>query len=125
MPARPAAPKIALAFTALVAALLTLAACSSSGTSSALGTPLHQECNAVRGVLQNGPDADADPVGHAEAQPIPLRKLTITDTGLKSAVDALASADASFANTNGSAASKKLVKAASAKVNAICPGAAS
>jgi len=40
-------------------------------------------------------------------------------------VDALASADASFANSNGSAASKKLVNAASAKVNAICPGAAS
>ncbi len=124
MPARPTAPKLALVLAVLVGASLTLSACSSGGGSSALGSTLQQECNAVSGVLQNGPDPGADPVGHAEAQPIPLRKLTITDAGLKSAVDALASADESFANTNGSAASKNLVKEASAKVNAICPGAA-
>lgn len=124
MPVRSTAPKFALVVPVLVIASLALSACT-SGSSSALGSTLHQECNEISGVLQNGPDPDADPVGHAQAQPIPLRKLTITDADLKSAVDALASADEAFANSNGSAAARKLVKAASAKVNAICPGAAS
>ncbi len=106
--------------------VLALAACgASSGSSSELGTALQQSCKAVSSTLQNGPDPDADPVGHAEAQPIPLRKLSISDAGLKSAVDKLADAYESFANSNGSAAARAQVTSASAKVNAICPGAAS
>ena len=111
---------------AAVALVLALAACgASSGSPSALGTALQQSCNAVSSTLQNGPDPDADPVGHAEAQPIPLRRLSISDAALRSAVDKLADAYESFANSSGSAAAKAKVTSASAMVNAICPGAAS
>ena len=109
----------------LVAAVLVLALAACSASSSAVGTGLQQSCKAVSSTLQNGPDPDADPVGHAEAQPIPLRKLSISDAALKSAVHDLANAYESFANSNGSAAARAKVMSASAKVNAICPGAAS
>ena len=113
----------AVAPLAAAALVLALAACSAG--SSAAGTALEQSCKAVSSTLQNGPDPDADPVGHAEAQPIPLRKLSISDAALKSAVDQLANAYESYANSNGSSAAKAKLRTASAKVNAICPGAAS
>jgi hypothetical protein len=116
----------ALATTCAIGLCLGLAACGGGASSaSAVGTPLQQACNAVGDVLQNGPDPGADPVGHAQAQPIPLRAIKISDTKLKSAVDKLADAYQAYASSNGTTASKGQVKTASAQVNKICPGAAS
>jgi hypothetical protein len=104
-----------------------LAGCGSSSKPSAavLGTPLSQACTAVTDVLMNGPDPDADPIGYAEAQPVPLQAVTTSDGALKTAIDALAGAYRSVVATNGSKAADAAVKTASAKVDAVCPGATS
>ena len=106
-----------------------LAACGSSAkpasTASALGTPLQQACTSVTDVLGNGPDPASDPVGYAEAQPIQLRTVKTSDATLHTAIRDLASAYQAFATSNGSKAAKSAVKAASARLDAICPGATS
>ena len=96
-----------------------------SSTAAVLGSPLAQACTALTDVLMNGPDPDADPLGYAEAQPKPLEAVTTSDAGLKAAIAALAAAYRSVVVTNGSKAAEAAVKAASAKVDAICPGATS
>jgi hypothetical protein len=114
-----------LALVALGASVLAACGSSSSASASAVGTPLQQACTAVGDVLANGPDPGADPLGYAEAQPRPLAAIKTSDTKLKTAVTDLAHAYQSFSTTNGSSAAKAAVKSAAAKVNAVCPGAAS
>jgi hypothetical protein len=82
-------------------------------------------CRDVAAVLSDGPDRGADPVGYAEAQVIPLRQIYTPGKSLRAAIDDLASAYRKFWRTNGSRAAKQAVRRADAKVNAICPGAAS
>jgi hypothetical protein len=82
-------------------------------------------CTKVGDVLSNGPDPDADPVGYAEAQPLPLRGISTSDPNLKAAIDALASAYENFYQSGGAKTGNKAITAASNNVNAICPGAAS
>jgi hypothetical protein len=109
---------------------LALAACGSapSPTSStaALGTDVQQDCTTISDVLSDGPDPDADPVGYAQAQVLPLRQLTISEATLHSAVLTLASAyqtfSASTASTRATAA--QAVSKAENAVNKICPQAA-
>jgi hypothetical protein len=82
-------------------------------------------CTEITGVLGNGPDSDADPVGYAEAQIGPLAQVHAGDPKLASA---LASLDAAFKTEfaqNASTASLAVVTRAEHRVNAICPGAAS
>jgi hypothetical protein len=114
---------------AVVPALaLALAACGgSAGTSaSAAAAPTRQSCQQIGAVLADGPDPDADPAGYAEAQILPLSQVRIADQPLKSAVGQLDSAYQQLLRSNGSSsAAVKAVAAASKKVNAICPGAAS
>ena len=40
-------------------------------------------------MLSNGPDPDADPVGYAQAQILPLREIDTSDANLHQAIDAL------------------------------------
>ena len=114
-----------------ILAIGALAACSSSATSSAsstalYGTSLSQQCTQVADVLSDGPDPDADPVGYAEAQVLPLRQLKLSDARLHADVLALASAYQTFSISTGSAgtAAALTVSKAEQAVNAICPGAA-
>jgi hypothetical protein len=107
---------------------LALAACGgSAGTSaSAAATSTRQSCRQIGAVLADGPDPDTDPAGYAEAQILPLRQVRIADRPLKTAVGQLDSACQHLLRSDGSsAAAVKAVAAASKKVNAICPGAAS
>jgi hypothetical protein len=116
------------ALVALALIVVTLDACGSSSKPvvSAAGTPLQQSCAAVAAVLANGPDESEDPVGYAEAQILPLRAVLITgDAALEQGVVGLSNAYKQFNATQGSAAAKSAVKAAAAKVDAICPGATS
>jgi hypothetical protein len=109
---------------------LAVAACgsASSQTSStvSLGSAVQQDCTAVADVLSDGPDPGADPVGYAEAQVLPLRQLTISDTTLHRAVLTLASAyeTLSTSSTSTRAASALTVAKAENGVNKICPQAA-
>jgi hypothetical protein len=107
-----------------LAGAAVLAACGAQArpTVSAAGTPAQQSCAAVAAVLGNGPDESEDPVGYAETQILPLRRLRIPDATLGRRVVALSSAYQQFYATAGSAPAKAAVAAASARVAAVCPG---
>jgi hypothetical protein len=110
-----------------------LGACSSSAASSgpaAAGTAstaaVHATCAQVTAVLSDGPDADSDPVGYAEAQILPLGHIHTSDAQLRAAIGKLAGAYRAFFDSNGNSASAKLAVAADSKrINSFCPGAAS
>ncbi|QMU71077.1 hypothetical protein [Streptacidiphilus sp. P02-A3a] len=129
--ARTVRPWALLACAALAAG--TLAACGSSHSSasasaSALqGTARQQACTAVSTVLADGPDADADSVGYAEAQVLPLRQLKLGDPVVGQAVSQLDSAYQAFSTAGTAAAPAAAIAVTKAQnaVNALCPGAAS
>jgi len=108
---------------------LPIVGCGSSSAQSStaiLGTAIQQDCTAVADVLSDGPDPDADSVGYAQAQVLPLRQLKIGDATLQRAVLALAAAYQAFSTgggAGGSAAALQVTKAEKA-VNTICPQAA-
>jgi hypothetical protein len=107
-----------------VALALALAACGGSSGNPAAAT--RQSCQQIGAVLADGPDPDADPAGYAEAQILPLRQVRIADSPLRAAVGQLDSAyRRQFSSDGKSSAAAQAVAAASKKVNAICPGAAS
>ena len=116
----------------LTAALVC--ACSSSGQSSTAAAfsaspsaaAIAATCEQVSGVLGDGPDPDADPVGFAQAHILLLRQINTTDQALRGALSQLADANQKFVASNGkSANAKEAVAVASKKLNSICPGAAS
>jgi hypothetical protein len=117
---------------ALLLVTLLLGACGSSagsGSSAAASAPAaaaEQACQQVSGALSDGPDPDADPVGYAEAQVLPLRQIHTQDKALEAAIGGLADACQSFFTSNGkSSAAKEAVAVASKKISSLCPGAAS
>jgi hypothetical protein len=120
--AHPAGPGSGLAVALSLAAALVLAACS-TGAGRASAAPA--ACAQISAALSDGPDPGADPVGYAEAQIKPLRAIRSGDTALRAAVSHLASAYAAVYDSDGkNSDAAKAVKAASRKVNSICPGAA-
>jgi hypothetical protein len=82
-------------------------------------------CQAVSAVLSDGPDPDADPVGYAEAQILPLEQIHTSDPALQTAIDNLASAYQQVSSSNGASSANKAAARAGNKINAICPGVAS
>jgi hypothetical protein len=79
----------------------------------------------VAAVLSDGPDPGVDPLGYAEAQILPLRRLHPSDRSLRGAIDALASAYERFYDTDGAEAAQQAVTRAGNRLDVICPGAAS
>ncbi len=117
------------AMVATAALVVATGLVSVTGTISAsAATTKHgpaRQCTAVADVLANGPTAHVDPVGYAEAQVLPLRQLKLSDPTLRRAVRQLDSAYAAVNASNGSHKAKTAAKAAAARVDAICPTAAS
>lgn len=108
-----------------VSAATTVGACgSSSSSASKSGTSVQQSCTAVADVLSDGPDPDADSVGYAQAQVLPLQQLKISDPALSAAVHKLDVAYQAFSSAGGTGPSAVQVDQAQDAVNAICPGAA-
>jgi hypothetical protein len=124
---------------ALVAAPVALAACSSGPSSpSGAGTTTPSGggtaapakapaaiCQQLNGVLSDGPDPNADPVGYALSQILPLRGLHSSDTSLMATVSKLETDDEDLVKANGddslaAAAIKKDYEA----INSACPGVA-
>jgi len=118
--------------------VLLAAACSSSAHSSAQPSAsastsastakamIQATCQQIGAVLSDGPDPDADPVGYAQAQVLPLRHITVASPPLRTVVGQLADAYQQFYTSNGkSAGAKEAVAVATKKLNSICPGAAS
>jgi hypothetical protein len=110
-----------------MALMVLLGACGSSSASLSRSsrTEVKQACRQVQAVFSDGPEPQADPVGYAQAQVLPLRQIRTSDKGLREAIDGLASAYESFSADNGGRSSKSAVNAAIDRVDAICPGVAS
>jgi hypothetical protein len=116
-----------LAPTALGLAAL-LGACTSQAPAAKpmSAAAVRATCTKVSAVLSDGPDPDADPVGYAEAQILPLGQIRTSDAQLRAAIGKLASAYRTFFDSNGTSSAAKLaVAAASKQINSFCPGAAS
>jgi hypothetical protein len=114
-----------LASTGLIAFALSACGNSSSASSSSLSAK-QQGCTAVSGVLSNGPDPDADPVGYAEAQVLPLEQLKLSDATLSQAVSRLDAAYKAFSATDGAKGTAAAIKVSAGEtaLNTICPNAA-
>jgi hypothetical protein len=119
------APRGALGVAVGLLLLGTLSACASAGPSATAGAAVRQTCQAVSAALSDGPDPSTDPVGYAEAQILPLRRIDTSDRPLQAAIDALAAAYQKVFDTNGSTAATAAVRRASHQVDTICPGATS
>jgi hypothetical protein len=101
-------------------------ACGSSHASApSSNASVEQTCKQVEAVLSDGPDPEADPVGHAQAQVLPLHRIHTSDERLRQAIGRLASAYRGFFTSNGSRAAKQAVSLASKALAGICPGVAS
>jgi hypothetical protein len=77
----------------------------------------------VRAVLSNGPTPSADPVGYAEAQILPLKAIHTSDAALHAVIDRLSAAYQQVYFTEDSPAAKAALRAAGARMDAVCPGA--
>jgi hypothetical protein len=100
-----------------------LAACSSS-SAPAKASGAQSACQKIGAALADGPDGDADPVGHALAQIIPLRQIKASaDPALQTAINNLDAAYQRFYQDNGvGQAAKQAVTKATDKLNTLCPG---
>jgi hypothetical protein len=101
-----------------------LGACSARASASD-SAAVHQTCERVSAVLSDGPDPAVDPVGYAEAQFRPLGTIRTSDKAVGAAIGGLARAYRAYFVSNGSGPAKAALAAASRRINAICPGAAS
>jgi ABC-type phosphate transport system substrate-binding protein len=113
----------------LLAAPLGLAACSSgsSGSSASGGAALAPAalCEQLNGVFSDGPDPDADPVGYALSQILPLRGVHSSDHTVTTTLDALIAADQDLVQSNGSdKAAATTIKKSDHAINQACPGVA-
>jgi hypothetical protein len=117
-----------VAVTGLALTVPLLAACSSnpSGGSASQAQAPAAVCQKLLGVLSDGPDPDADPVGYALSQIAPLGQIHTADHELAQRLSDLISADQALVNSNGGdkAATKSIAKD-DAALDKICPGAAS
>jgi hypothetical protein len=102
--------------------VLLLGACGSSKPALSSAQVKTQTCKQIEAVLSDGPDPEADPVGHAQAQILPLREIHTSDGTLHRAIDTLAAANQSFSSTSGSSAAKSAVSTANKTIEHLCPG---
>jgi len=100
---------------------VTLGACGASGVSAAA---VDHTCQNLTAVLSDGPDPTADPIGYAEAQILPLRQVHTNDHDLELAIGQLDRAYQQLFQTDAADRADKAVSEASARLDAICPGAA-
>jgi hypothetical protein len=105
-----------------MALMVLLAACGSSKQAPSSAQVKKQTCVEVEAALADGPDPEADPVGHAQAQILPLREIHTSDGALHRAIETLAAAYQSFSSTHGSGAAKSAVSTAGKTIEHLCPG---
>jgi hypothetical protein len=107
---------------ALVLSVLLSACGSSSKSTASSGHLARQACKRVEAVLSDGPESEADPVGYAQAQVLPLREIHTTDAKLAAAIGELASAYQRFIASNGSSSARAAVHGATKTIETLCPG---
>lgn len=117
---RPAGAALATVTALLLAALL--AACGSSKSTANSALTKQQACKQVEAALSDGPEPEADPVGYAQAQILPLREIHTSDAKLAGAIGELASAYQRFTASKGSGSAQAAVNSATKTVKTLCPG---
>jgi major membrane immunogen (membrane-anchored lipoprotein) len=110
-----------------MALAVLLGACGSSSSkpapSSAQSAQVKkQTCKQVEAALSDGPEPQADPVGYAQAQVLPLHQIHTSDGTLRQAIGTLAGAYQAFSSTHGASQAKSAVSAASKTIERLCPG---
>ncbi len=121
---------LALLASALLVAPLALAACSSGGSGGASGGAALAKapnalCQQLNAVLSDGPDPDADPVGYALSQILPLQGVHSSDTAVMAAVGHLVAADQDLVRSNGDdKPAAAAIKKADQTIDQACPGVA-
>ncbi|MGH9098617.1 MAG: hypothetical protein ACRDV8_00095 [Acidimicrobiales bacterium] len=86
--------------------------------------PLPLACGQLRAVLADGPGPTVDPVGYAEAQILPLRRVHPSDHALREAITRLDRAYADAYSGDDSASATHAETMADDELDAMCPGAA-
>jgi hypothetical protein len=82
-------------------------------------------CQTLEGVLSDGPDPDADPVGYAQSQVLPLQGIHSSDTAAAGSLRQLIGGDEALVQSDGTDhAATVTIKKAFAAINRACPGVA-
>jgi len=119
--------RVALASVAVAVPLWV--ACGSTGPSGAAVNSAHAPaavCQKVLAVLSDGPDPDADPVGYALSQILPLGQIHTSDHSVSTTLHSLIKEDRALVKSKGSDKSAKTgIKKADKSLNKACPGVAS
>jgi hypothetical protein len=115
-----------MASVALAVPLLTACGSSGSGGGAASAHAPAALCQKIMGVLSDGPDPDADPVGYALSQILPLGQIHTSDQAVSTALHSLVAADHALVKSNGADKTAKAdIKKADNSLNTACPGVAS
>ncbi len=116
-----------LALVPLCLAVPLVAACGSGGGGggAAQATAPAALCQQILGVLSDGPDPAADPVGYALSQIKQLSEIRSSDTSVIDTLHTLVAADRALVSSNGvdHAASRTIARSHRA-LNVVCPGVA-
>ena len=114
-----------LAVAVLVVGVPLLAACGSSGRTKDSAKAPSSTCAKLNAVLSDGPDPDADPVGYALSQILPLSKIATSDSWVAATIKQLVAADHALVNSKGADhAATAAIKKADHTLNKACPGVA-
>jgi hypothetical protein len=119
--------RVALASVAVAVPLWV--ACGSTGPSGAAVSSAHAPaavCQKILAVFSDGPDPDADPVGYALSQILPLGQIHTSDHSVSTTLHSLIREDRALVKSKGSDKSAKSgIKKADKSLNKACPGVAS
>jgi hypothetical protein len=114
-----------LALASVAVAVPLWAACGGGGSAAAAKAPTAL-CQKLLAVFSDGPDPDADPVGYALSQELPLSQIHSSDTAAIQTVKSLIAADRVYVKSNGADHSaKKTIASDDGTLNKACPGVAS
>jgi hypothetical protein len=111
----------------LLALPLVLAACGGGGSGGvpSLSKAPSSLCTRLNAVFSDGPDPDADPVGYALSQILPLNQIHSSDSAAIGVIHQLTAADQTLVRSSGdNKAASKTIKAADKSINEACPGVA-
>jgi hypothetical protein len=118
-----------VALASVVLAVPLWAACGSTGSGGGAAASAHAPtavCQKILGVFSDGPDPDADPVGYALSQILPLGQIHTSDQAVSTTLHSLIAADHALVTSNGAdKAAKTDIKKADNSLNTACPGVAS
>jgi hypothetical protein len=111
---------LVIAILVVVGATVTWLLVGDRATASASATA--NTCENIAAALADGPDSDADPLGYAEAQVLPLRHIATSNAAQQRDLLTLSRAYHQFFVSGGTASANAVVHRALATVQSLCPG---